>query len=216
MPSPSPPSSYRTLPANDSPPPDSSQLPLTTYAVFVGLVIALAAVEFGYHNGELNTPQEALTNCTESQTGTMLAYVPTAHTVPLEARLGESAGMSLNSSNTVLPSYTPALPPCLPMSNTEFSFATSIFTLGGLVGSLLAPVLADRLGRRRATMYNTIAYLAGSTAMGLAPSLFWLLLGRFLVGVGAGVSIVVNPMYLTEIAPQQWRGSFGLMNQMGI
>ncbi|KAJ1967518.1 hypothetical protein H4R35_006687 [Dimargaris xerosporica] len=215
-PSPSPPASYRTLPINDSLPPDSSRLPLTTYAVFVGLVIALAAVEFGYHNGELNTPQEALTNCTESQVGTTLAYSPTTHTAPLEAWMTAPAITLLNSTSAALPSYTPALPPCLPMSNTAFSFATSIFTLGGLVGSFLAPVLADRLGRRRATMYNTIAYLTGSTAMGLATNLFWLLLGRFLVGVGAGVSIVVCPMYLTEIAPLQWRGSFGLMNQMGI
>ncbi|RKP36192.1 general substrate transporter [Dimargaris cristalligena] len=168
---------------------DSSRLALTGYALFVGLVIALSSVQFGYHNGELNTPKEALTHCDLTD----------------PARVGGGAG-----------NYLPTLPPCLPMSDMTFSFVTSIFTLGGLVGSLLAPTLADRWGRKTATVGNNILYILGSLAMGLAVNVPWLLAGRFLVGVGCGVSIVVNPMYLTEIAPRPWRGSFGLLNQMGI
>ncbi|KAJ1991711.1 hypothetical protein H4R33_001267 [Dimargaris cristalligena] len=170
---------------------DSSRLALTGYALFVGLVIALSSVQFGYHNGELNTPKEALTHCDLTD----------------PARVGGGAG-----------NYLPTLPPCLPMSDMTFSFVTSIFTLGGLVGSLLAPTLADRWGRKTATVGNNILYILGSLAMGLAVNVPWLLAGRFLVGVGCGVSIVVNPMYLTEIAPRPWRGSFGwrLVLSMGI
>ncbi|KAJ1927232.1 hypothetical protein IWQ60_003122 [Tieghemiomyces parasiticus] len=169
-------------------PVDSGHLRLTAYALFVGLVVAISSVQFGYHNGELNTPREAITHCDDPAANGVGPYTPDL----------------------------PTLPRCIPMSDGSFSFATSIFTLGGLVGSVLAPFVADRYGRKTATVANNLTYILGSLAMSLASNLPWLLTGRFLVGVGSGLSIVVNPMYLTEIAPVHWRGTFGLMNQLGI
>ncbi|KAJ1960729.1 hypothetical protein IWQ62_004114 [Dispira parvispora] len=161
---------------------------VTWYALFVALVIALGSLQFGYHNGELNTPREAMSNCDWS--------IPS---VSDESRNNEAT-----------------FPPCLSMSDDTFSLATSIFTVGGLVGSLLAPTAADRWGRKCTTLFNNAFYLFGTLAMALATNVTWLVVGRFIVGVGSGISIVVCPMYLTEIAPLAWRGTFGLFNQMGI
>ncbi|KAJ2607584.1 Bifunctional purine biosynthesis protein PurH, partial [Coemansia sp. RSA 1694] len=46
--------------------------------------------------------------------------------------------------------HWPSLPLCLPMNDAVFSLATSIFAVGGLLGSLSAGWMAERWGRRGA------------------------------------------------------------------
>lgn len=50
----------------------------------------------------------------------------------------------------------------------------------------------------------------------LANSIEMLFLGRFLVGIAAGLITSTVPMYLTEIAPLKWRGSVGTFPSLGI
>ena len=52
--------------------------------------------------------------------------------------------------------------------------------------------------------------------MVLAPNFWVLLLGRFISGISCGVSMVVCPLYLTEIAPDSIRGSVGVMTQISV
>ncbi|KAJ1665041.1 hypothetical protein EV178_003607 [Coemansia sp. RSA 1646] len=40
--------------------------------------------------------------------------------------------------------------------------------------------------------------------------------GRFVVGFGSGVSVVIAPLYLSEIAPVKYRGTLNLLNQLSI
>ncbi|KAI9470211.1 hypothetical protein LPJ78_003003 [Coemansia sp. RSA 989] len=108
------------------------------------------------------------------------------------------------------------LPPCLPMSDTMYSMATSIFAIGGLVGSLAAGWMAERLGRRGALVYNNATYVAGPLLMALAVSPAMLAIGRFISGIGAGAAIVIAPLYLSEIAPIRRRGTLNLLNQLSI
>ncbi|CAO0791907.1 unnamed protein product [Mucor circinelloides] len=41
---------------------------LTTYLIFVVISILLGAFQYGYHNGELNTPQQVISKCTNTNT----------------------------------------------------------------------------------------------------------------------------------------------------
>ena len=52
--------------------------------------------------------------------------------------------------------------------------------------------------------------------MSIAQTILHLELGRFLCGLGAGVSVVVVPLYLNEISPVAQRGQFGFMSQLAI
>lgn len=42
--------------------------------------------------------------------------------------------------------------------------------------------------------------------MGVAPSIFILVIGRFFVGLGVGVAAMVVPVYLAELSPRKVRG----------
>jgi MFS family permease len=59
-----------------------------------------------------------------------------------------------------------------------FGVLTSIYTLGGLCGSLLAGRIADTRGRRAAVVWAAWAVLLGTALMFIGQSLTFLVLGR--------------------------------------
>lgn len=76
------------------------------------------------------------------------------------------------------------------MSSLEFGLVSSIFTVGGLLGALIAGFPATRYGRLTTMRYTTIFLMAGPVAETLAPSVSIFVLGRFLSGIGAGAAVV--------------------------
>ncbi|KAJ5161291.1 hypothetical protein N7492_006683 [Penicillium capsulatum] len=107
-----------------------------------------------------------------------------------------------------------SLPQCLPMNPSQFGLVSSIYTLGGLAGALLAGPVSTSYGRRLALRATTIFFVLGPIAETLAPAISRLALGRFLSGVGSGAAIVVGPIYISEIAPPESRGLFGFCTQI--
>ncbi|KAI9501241.1 general substrate transporter [Coemansia spiralis] len=109
-----------------------------------------------------------------------------------------------------------SLPLCLPMNDTMYSIATSAFAVGGLLGSLSAGWMAEKWGRRGALIYNSVPFIFGPLLMAFAISPVMLAVGRFISGLGSGVSVVIAPLYLSEIAPVKYRGTLNLLNQFSI
>jgi len=52
--------------------------------------------------------------------------------------------------------------------------------------------------------------------MGFAWNVYWLIPARFLVGFASGLSSVVVPVYLGEIAPPTLRGTLGTCTQFAL
>lgn len=70
--------------------------------------------------------------------------------------------------------------------------------------------MAGKFGRKGTLLLVNVFTLAGSVFNGASKpaGIFELLIvGRFLVGLHAGASLCVQPMYLGEIAPKVWRGA---------
>lgn len=106
------------------------------------------------------------------------------------------------------------------MDANQLGLVSSIFTLGGLFGALASGSLSARHGRLRVMRINTLLLASGPLAEALAPNIGALAFGRFISGLGAGVSVVVVPIYISEIAPPSEKGFFGaftqIMTNMGI
>lgn len=127
----------------------------------------------------------------------------------------------------VVPDSSYGLPTCIPMSDATFSLVTSLFTVGGLFGSLSANLAMDRYGRKGASRISALFNTAGAAISGVAVSVAPMALGRFefcpiltrciltvlrprfLVGFAAGIGICISPIYLSEIAPPEIKGSLG-------
>ncbi|XP_048100046.1 solute carrier family 2, facilitated glucose transporter member 11-like isoform X1 [Alosa alosa] len=94
-----------------------------------------------------------------------------------------------------------------------WSVTVSIFTIGGLVGSLVGGTLAIKCGRKGTLLINNVFAILAAFLMGISSptGLFELLIvGRFLTGVNAGISLCVQPLYLGEIAPRALRGAMAM------
>lgn len=78
-----------------------------------------------------------------------------------------------------VPETSHGLPTCIPMSDATFSLVTSMFTVGGLLGSLSANLAMDRYGRKGASCFSAMFNTAGAVISSLAPSVTLMALGRF-------------------------------------
>jgi len=99
-------------------------------------------------------------------------------------------------------------------------FTVSASLIGTVIGAMVASIPAQQFGRKKVLIVVALAYLC--SAVGCALSYTWLLfiLFRFIGGLAVGVSSVVGPIYISEIAPAERRGrltaSFQFMIVLGI
>ncbi|KAF6159131.1 hypothetical protein GIB67_032748 [Kingdonia uniflora] len=91
----------------------------------------------------------------------------------------------------------------------------SIFIGGAFVGSIGSGSLVDKFGCRRTFQIATIPLILGAIFSAQAQSLDNFISGRFLVGLGLGVTTVLVPVYISEVAPTKYRGSLGTLCQIG-
>jgi len=159
---------------------------LTPYLLFVCLVAAISGFNYGYHAGVLNTPKQIISNCSELNDGAEYPF------------------MGLD------------LPPCFSIDGALWGTIIGMFAIGGLVGGLVAGWLADRIGRRGLIMYNNLLFILGSLLMMFAVSTEMLLVARIIIGIGAGISTVIVPMYVGEVSPSKYRGGLGVLMQLSI
>ncbi|XP_030624406.1 solute carrier family 2, facilitated glucose transporter member 5 [Chanos chanos] len=100
-----------------------------------------------------------------------------------------------------------------------WSLTVSMYPLGGFFGSLMVAPLVNRLGRKGTLLFNNIFSIVPAIMMGVsevAKSYEIIIVARVLVGICAGLSSNVVPMYLGELSPKNLRGAIGIVPQLFI
>ncbi|GLB34073.1 putative major facilitator superfamily sugar transporter (TC 2.A.1.1) family protein [Lyophyllum shimeji] len=93
-----------------------------------------------------------------------------------------------------------------------------IYSIGSIVGVLIAGPVADRFGRRGGmeSIFDAIMVLiiiVGAVVITVAKNVHYLLAGRFVLGFGVAITTTAAPSYVVEMSPPQWRGRLtGLYN----
>lgn len=82
----------------------------------------------------------------------------------------------------------------------------TFFFLGMLVGAFTFGRLADRIGRRPVLFIAIILDAICGVASAFAPDLHWLLVARFLTGLGVGGTLPVDYAMMAEFLPSDRRG----------
>src|SRR6201996_6027317 len=93
-----------------------------------------------------------------------------------------------------------------PAQNANFLSATFA---GMVIGAWFAGLAGDWYGRRFSYQINLLVFGLASLAGAAAPSMDWLIVARFVMGIGLGAEIVVGYVTLSEFMPPTSRGRWG-------
>ena len=102
------------------------------------------------------------------------------------------------------------------LSATMQGVVTSAVLVGAVAGAACGGLLADRFGRKRVIIAMAGLFIAGSLLSAAAPDVWMLIAARSLLGCAIGVASMLTPLYLSETAPAEKRGSVVSLNQVCI
>src|SRR5690606_39525575 len=102
------------------------------------------------------------------------------------------------------------------LSSYEHGLTMSIALIGTVFGALIGGIPSDRLGRKNTLYLVALLYLVSSLATAFAQNWVLFMVFRFLGGVGVGISSIVGPIYISELAPSHKRGKLVGMFQFNI
>ena len=84
--------------------------------------------------------------------------------------------------------------------------AIGVGLLGSAVGGMVFAQLGDRIGRVRTLGWSIVLYSLATAGMALSPSAGFLMVFRFLAGIGTGGEWSVGFALITEVWPRATRG----------
>ncbi|CAN4123124.1 unnamed protein product [Withania somnifera] len=86
-----------------------------------------------------------------------------------------------------------------------------------LIGATLVTTcsgsIADSIGRRPMLIMSSILYFLSGLIMLWSPNVYVLLIARLLDGFGIGLAVTLVPLYISETAPSEIRGSLNTLPQ---
>jgi sugar porter (SP) family MFS transporter len=92
------------------------------------------------------------------------------------------------------------------LSGWDKGMTVAVSPVGTVLGCFAAGVIGQRMGSRSALRWAAALYILAACGSTLALGWPMLLTTRFIGGLAIGAASVLGPVYITELAPAQWRG----------
>lgn len=94
----------------------------------------------------------------------------------------------------------------LKVSDVQIEILIGILNVYSLVGSAAAGKTSDLIGRRYTIVFASAIFFVGALLMGFATNYSFLMVGRFVAGIGVGYALMIAPVYTAEVSPASSRG----------
>jgi MFS family permease len=94
----------------------------------------------------------------------------------------------------------------LKLSDTQVGLLVGTLNWYSLVGSAAAGVTSDWIGRRYTIVVAGAVFFAGALLMGFSTNYAFLMVARFVTGIGVGFALMIAPVYTAEVSPASSRG----------
>lgn len=104
----------------------------------------------------------------------------------------------------------------IPLTDFTKGLVVSSMLIGAIFGSGFSGPLSDKFGRRRLVFAVAVVFIIGALLLATAQAMIMLVIGRFIIGLAVGGSSAIVPVYLSEMAPTDSRGSLSSLNQLMI
>lgn len=112
--------------------------------------------------------------------------------------------------------HFPEISPEHPSYGFNTGFMTGMLELGAFVGCIFFPLFADRYSRKWGLAVATVIFTIGSIIQTAAHNYGTLVAGRTIGGIGVGTLAMGAPLYISEIAPPNLRGSLLVLEFISI
>ncbi|KAF2013000.1 general substrate transporter [Aaosphaeria arxii CBS 175.79] len=93
---------------------------------------------------------------------------------------------------------------------------TAMIELGAFLGAMNQGWLADKISRKWSILVAVIIFMIGSAVQTGSMGYGMLVAGRFIGGIGVGMLAMVAPLYISEIAPPEIRGTLLVLQELSI
>jgi MFS transporter, SP family, solute carrier family 2 (myo-inositol transporter), member 13 len=88
----------------------------------------------------------------------------------------------------------------------ELSYVVAAVLAGSVISTVFAGMLSDLMGRKKLMAVSGLLFVASIPMIAATQGLGWLISGRLLQGISAGLIGVAVPLYLAECLPAKSRG----------
>ncbi|MCL2116628.1 MAG: sugar porter family MFS transporter [Methanobrevibacter sp.] len=102
------------------------------------------------------------------------------------------------------------------LNDTALGIVVSSLIVGCLFGAFLAGYFIEKYGRKKVLIFTSILFAVSSIFCAFAQSFIFLVIFRFIGGIGVGIVSVLGPIYITEISPPKNRGILVSFHQFAI
>lgn len=96
----------------------------------------------------------------------------------------------------------------------HWSHATSILCMGALLSNIGVASIA--LKRKHLMILNNLVYIAGQLLILFAKSIHQVIIGRFVIGIGSGITCAIVPLYFQKLSPSNMKGIYGSLHQLSL
>ncbi|CAL0305909.1 unnamed protein product [Lupinus luteus] len=101
----------------------------------------------------------------------------------------------------------------LALETSVEGLVVAISLIGATLITTCSGSISDWLGRRPMLIISSVLYFVGSLVMMWSPNVYVLCLARLLDGFGIGLAVTLVPVYISETAPSEIRGSLNTLPQ---
>jgi SP family arabinose:H+ symporter-like MFS transporter len=133
--------------------------------------------------------------------------------ISIVAALG---GLLFGFDIAIITGAGPYLVETFDLNNIQEGWAYSSLLFGCIIGAAVAGRITDAIGRKKILIIVAVLFALTSIGSALVFNLNSLVLARICGGIAVGAASTVSPMYISEVTPKRYRGSFVSMYQLFI
>ena len=136
--------------------------------------------------------------------------------VTITAAIAGLSGLLFGYDTGIIAGALLTITPEFGLNSFQAGMVVGAVPIGAVAGAWFASFGADRYGRRSLILVSAAVFIVGAIVSAIAPDTLVLILSRVLIGVGIGVASAVAPVYISEVAPAEIRGSLVTFFQLAV
>jgi MFS transporter, SP family, arabinose:H+ symporter len=133
--------------------------------------------------------------------------------ITIVATLG---GLLFGFDEAVISGVTPFIQPYFKLNDIGLGWTVSSLLIGCIIGVILSGKPGDLFGRRKMLLVAALLFVISAIGSALSTHLALFISFRLFGGIAVGAASMLSPMYISEIAPAEKRGSLVSLNQLAI